>query len=312
MTTRAVAALAVIAMALGGPARPAACQDAEENGPPAPEAIRALIEQMARDDVSGKQASEKLAEIGDAAVPLLVEATEHHVPRVRYWSIAALSSTGDPRGLVAIKRLLDDPVPLVRSVAVWHLGRWFDEPEVRQAVLAKLQDEDPSVRGWVLKLIQQKKAVDAADSALDVLRNDEDPEVRYDALTTFVHLKGRDALGVMTQALREDESPLVRECAVRCCALVAPPDPQTGDLLIRALRDKDEKVRDTAATLLRKGFDQYFGFDPEAPLTVRHEAIRKWRNWYDGNRDKLVWNEENQRFEAGGAAPQDQPPDEDR
>jgi len=163
--------------------------------------------------------------------------------------------------------------------------------------MARLSDRNPSVRGWALKLIDEKKAVELAAEVNSVLENDEDPEVRYDALTTLVKLKGVQAVELLVRVLREEGSALVREGAVRCCALVSPPTPLTGDVLIRALRDKDQKVRDTAATLLRKGFDQYFAFDAAAPPAERHKAIRDWRNWYEANKNKLKWNEEKRRFD---------------
>jgi HEAT repeat protein len=198
--------------------------------------------------------------------------------------------------------MLDDPVPFVRSVAIWHLRRWLDEEETRNAVLDRLDDESPLVRGWVLKVVQQQDVQEAAESVREVALEDGDPEVRYDALATYAGLRGAEALDLLTEAWRTDESALVREGAVRCCTLIRPPTPATGDLLIRALRDEDTDVADTAATLLRKGFNQFFAFDPEAPLAQRHAAIRDWRNWYEAHKEELEWNEEKSRFEI--------PPDE--
>ena len=112
---------------------------------PTAEEIPGLIASMAKDDFAGKQASERLAAAGEAAVVPLIRATRHKTPRVRYWSISVLSSIGDK--------------------------------------------------------------------------------------------------------------------------------------------------------LLRKGFNQHFAFDEEAPLTERHRAIRQWRTWFDANKKQLVWNKENQRFD---------------
>lgn len=295
----------LIAFALLGAALRA--QDAEPKAKPKKptvEDIPALLEEMAKDDYAGMAACNKLAEIGKDAVPALVEATTSRQARVRYWSMAALSKIGDDAAVPALVARLEDGSALVRSVAVWQLQRWIDRDDVRKAVLERLEDENSSVRGWVLKLIQTRKLVGEIDRVKHVAMKDPDPEVRYDALTTATVLLGVDALPLLTEVWRTDADALVREGAVRCCALVEPRTPLTGDLLIRALRDKDQKVAEKAAELLRKGFNQYFAFDAEAPVAQRYQAIRDWRNWYEANKDKLEWSEERRRFQLPGEEPE--------
>lgn len=261
------------------------------------ETAQELVERMAKDDFSGFAACRELVEVGPPAVPALIRATKHEVPRVRYWSIAALSGIGSEEAVPAVKELLNDPAPLVRAVAVWHLGRWFDRPDVREAVVAVLRDDSPFVKGWALKLIQAKKHTHAADEVRALLEETV-PEVRYDALHTLAVLEGAGALEEMKKVVREDRSALVRECAVRCCTVVEPPSVETGRLLISALRDKDEGVRTVAVELLRKGFGQYFGFDPAAEPLEREKAVREWQNWYEANEAKLRWHEKSHRFEV--------------
>ena len=285
--------LAVLtASAFSQPAAPPA-----ESRQPAPETIPQLIERMARDDFNGQDTSRRLAEMGPAAVPALIQATSHQAPRVRYWSIAALSAIGDERAVPAITRLLDDPDSLVRAVAVWHLGRWFDRPEVREKVLAKLRDEDAFVRGWALRLVQARNCREAVPSVRSLLR-DKEPSVRYDALHTLAVMEGADALETLKKALQEDESPLVRECAVRCCTVLEPPTHRTAEVLISALRDKDESVRAVAAQLLRKGLGQDIAFDARADGAEREKAVRQWEAWYEAHKGELVWNEDKRRFEV--------------
>jgi HEAT repeat protein len=262
--------------------------------------VPALIDRMAENDYAGKEAMEQIVEVGEPAVPLLLKALERKSPRVRYWTIAALSGIGGDRARQAIQGMLGDPVPFVRSVAVWHLRGWTDQEDVRKLLLERLEDESPLVRGWALKVVQQKALDEAAERVRQMALEDEDPEVRYDALATCTRLRGPEALPLLVKAWRTDEEALVRGGAVRCCTLIDPPTPATGDLLIRALRDKDPEVADTAASLLRKGFNQFFAFDPEAPVAQRHAAIRDWRNWYEAHKDRLEWNEEKRRFEIPG------------
>jgi len=271
------------------------------------ETIPELVEQMAQDDYSGMAASRRLAQMREAALPALVAATEHEVARVRYWSIAALSSIGGDRALGAITGRLDDPTPLVRAVAVWHLGRWFNRPEVRHQVVAKLQDGSPLVRGWSLRLIQTKKYADALPAVREVLKAEE-PEVRYDALHTLAVLQGVAALETLKEVLGEDPDPLVREGALRCCTVIAPPTHKVAEVFIAALRDKDKGVRETGVQLLRKGFGEYFGFDADGEPLRRDRAMRRWEEWYQANKQKLRWNPKTRRFDivadTGEAAPE--------
>jgi HEAT repeat protein len=266
------------------------------------ESVADLIAQVAQDDYAGRAACDKLIAIGAPAVPELLEATRHAVPRVRYWSIAALSGIGDDRAPPAIQERLKDPDGLVRAVAVWHLGRWYDRAAVRDAALALLRDKDKFVRGWVLKLIAFKKDRDALPRVLALLQED-DEDVRYDALHTAAVLQGPDAVDLLKKAVQTDKSALVRECAARSCTVIEPPTPRTAEVLIEALGDPAEEVRQAAVTLLRKGFDQFFGFNPRGTAGDREAAAAKWREWYRANRDRLEWDPERRVFRVREQAP---------
>jgi HEAT repeat protein len=284
-----------LALALGAAVRAQEPPREEREAAPA-ETPAELIESMARDDFQGSAASRKLAAMGTPALPHLIRATEHEVPRVRYWSIAAMSSIGDERAVPAVLGLLDDPDGLVRAVAVWHSGRWFHRQDVREAVVGALEDASPFVRGWAMRVIQEKDYAEAVEPVRRLLEAPE-PEVRHDALHTLALLEGPAALETLEAALREDESALVRECAVRCCSVLDPPSAESAELLIAALRDKDEAVREAAARLLRKGFGRHFGFDAAGDPLEREEAVRRWREWYNANAERLRWCVENRRFE---------------
>ncbi len=297
---RQAIALAAAALGLAGAALAQAPAAPSAPEPSRPQTAQELIEQMGKDDFSGMAASRELARMGEPAIPGLVAALQDPVPRVRYWSIAALSDMGDDRVLPAILSRLDDEDALVRAVAVWHLGRWYGRPDVREPVLKRLDDASPFVRGWVLKLIQFKKDKEAAEKVRALLKSAE-PEVRYDALHTLAVLQGPDALDTLRQALREDESELVRECAIRCTTVIEPQTARVAEVLLIGLRDKDEAVREVAARLLRKGFGQSFAFDASAEPPIREEGARAWQEWYEANKEKLRWNAENRRFEVSQA-----------
>jgi HEAT repeat protein len=271
---------------------------------PAPRSIPELIDALAADDFSGMAASRELTERGTAAVPALIANLKNETPRARYWSIAALSGIGDDRAVPAILALLDDPDAMVRAVAVWHVSRWYDRPEVRTAVLARLDDRSSFVQGYVLKVIQTRQDAKAAPQVRAMLASPV-PEVRYDALHTLALMLGRDSLPAVRAALTEDKSPLVRRCALQCCTVIEPRRPDCAELLILGLRDQDQEVRETAVRLLRRGFGQYFGFDPAAEPMDREPAVRQWRSWYDENAARLRWNAKSRGFEAPGERAED-------
>ena len=121
--------------------------------------------------------------------------------------------------------------------------------------------------------------------------------MRYDALHTLAILQGPDVLTVLKDTLRRDSSPLVREGAVRCCTVVEPRTARTAEVLIAALRDPDPRVRECTASLLRKGFNQHFGFQPTARPEDREKAVRRWEEWYEANKTRLRWSAVHRRFE---------------
>jgi len=230
--------------------------------------IRKLIEKMAPDDFAGQYASRKLAEIGEPAVPALIAALTSDVPRVRYWSIAALSSIGDERAVPAVmERLEKDEDATVRAVAVWHLGRWFDREAVQQAVMATLEDADPFVRGWAFRVIQHKRHAGAVPRLRELLES-EDETVRYCALRTLAEVQGEDAIDVLSRMLREDTDPQVRAAAVFHLGSWFD-RPAVRELIVATLQDKDSYVRGWALNVIVD--NRYVEALPQAMALLRSE-----------------------------------------
>ncbi len=94
--------IAIAALALLAPASVLAGEGDRAADDGLPKSVPELIEHMARSDFAGMAASRKLTEMGRRAVPAVVRATRHDVPRVRYWSIAVLSGIGDERAVPAV------------------------------------------------------------------------------------------------------------------------------------------------------------------------------------------------------------------
>ena len=288
MTAVAIALCGILSGEVAGQDQDAASVDAEKRA-------AVLIAKMAESDVAAMGAMRELVTIGGPAVPALMESTSHETPRVRYWSIAALSGIGEDRAVPAVKKCLNDRVPLVRAVAVWHLGRWFHREDVRQSVVETLEDPDDFVRGWALNLIRERNFKDAIPRLVGMLESTEEA-IRYDALHTIALLEGPDSIPRLKKILQNDKSALVRKCALQCCTIINPPSPRTAEVLIVGLSDEDIQVRALAAELLRKGFDGYFGFNEKDPLREREKAVWLWQNWYRENKDRLKWDEKKRLF----------------
>lgn len=403
----------------------AACAAGAERDKEEPLSPDQMIEKMAENDWAGRHYHQKLTTMGKPVVPKLIDALDHEVPRVRYWSVGALAKIGDDRAVTPILESLEDPHQLVRAVAAWHLHRWFGREEVRKAVFGRLTDQNeqvqqwaaraiqenwqmqpvrtavmeridnpnPKVRGWALDIIREKKyrealprlreflesedlvrryaavralpdlageeAIPALKKALgedsspqvraaavhglgrwfdrppirrlilDTLRDEdefvsgwalnvvaekgykealpqvrsllrsEDPDVRYDAVRALARIAGPEALETLIEVVQEDESAAVRECALRTVTFMEPRSPRMGELLLPGLKDPEEDVRAAAAELLRKGFDQFFGYRADETLGARQEKIEEWEGWYRQHKDRLQWSEEKGRFEVG-------------
>jgi HEAT repeat protein len=94
-------------------------------------------------------------QVSDAVFGALVEGLSDPNPQVRFWSVQLLDHCPDPRAIVAIEPLLDDPVPRVRRNAVHALGCRLCKPawtgSLNEHTVAKIDrmatgDENGKVR----------------------------------------------------------------------------------------------------------------------------------------------------------------------
>ncbi|UBF23802.1 HEAT repeat domain-containing protein [Kovacikia minuta CCNUW1] len=142
-----------------------------------------------------------LVQIGEPAVPLLLEQLDSHNYTARAWAIRALAGIGDPRGLVTLLGAATADFSLsVRRAAARGLGmmRWHWFP----------QD--------LLEIAQEE----ALDALLFVAQQDEEWVVRYSAVVGLQALAGAIALthpdwlaqirSQFEQMATNDASPAVR------------------------------------------------------------------------------------------------------
>jgi HEAT repeat protein len=91
--------------------------------------------------------------IGDErSVPRLVELSSHPDESLRYAVVYGLSGRDHERAIAALIALSSDPDDDVRNWATFGLGSQttVDTPEVRNALAARLQEDDDEIRGEAL------------------------------------------------------------------------------------------------------------------------------------------------------------------
>ena len=267
-------------------------QDAQE--------IQTLMADMAKDDYSAQKAHARLVEIGAPAADALLAGLDSETPRVRYWSAAALAQIGEERAYEKLKTLArKDPDEIVRSTALWHL-QLYGRDEVYGIAADLLGDPSRMVRGWAMRVLRENQRPETLPRLRELMKSD-DPFTRADAVHAIVTLMPDGQVDFIKQVVSTDPASDVRLQALRCLTII-PKTPSILGVMIDALDDPDEEVRREAATLLRKGADQVFGYLPSDAAEARQAAIGQWREWYDANAAQLVWNDERRRFEPAAPA----------
>ena len=94
-----------------------------------------------------------LGHLKDArAIDLLVRMAGHESPAVRFGAVEGLLGHDDDRAVDALVTLSTDVAARVRDWATFGLGSLIerDTPQVREALMARLEDTDPDTRGEAL------------------------------------------------------------------------------------------------------------------------------------------------------------------
>lgn len=217
----------------------------------------------------------------------------------RQYIILKLTNTQDPSAAKLILQGIKDPDPLVRYAVAWQIGRLHathlnvgieaissldisQSPEIIQALISGLLDQDPWVRVQLIKTLPEI-AVKRSDDlllgkkikqSLLVQLSDPDPYIRSVGIRALgswradveVNATLRRALDDPTSMVRDaifwvrdgdfealveatyDESPEIRVKAVEFLSAWHLNNPRTVDLIIERLRDSDDRVVSQAIT----------------------------------------------------------------
>ena len=181
-----------------------------------------------------------------AIVPHLIEVLEDKIKAVQLAAIKSLAQIGDERAIVPLMELLvdsDGEVVWAAGVALSSFGELVPVDELGGLLGAR----DVSTRTNAIRALgatRRKDAIAYLAKALD----DPSSDVRTAAIEALSPILTKTTLELLIKAL-SDEKAKVRFCAVEALGFRTK-NPIAIDGLIGMLRDKDEKVRATAALWL--------------------------------------------------------------
>ena len=227
-----------------------------------------------------KEAAEALGDIGNAAVPGLLQSLAHSDWKVRAFAALGLGEVnqivdlgqvvdalgcrltdahpdvrdrsawalGEIESATAVQPLLKalhDREARVRARAAWALGE-IEDPSAVQGLLASLADSDAAVREksvWALGEIESDMAV----SELLPLLGDANAKVRRQVAWALGEIESSAAVPGLVQTLEDTDAEVRRQAA---WALGEIEHASAVDSLVVALKDGDWQVRKTAAWAL--------------------------------------------------------------
>ena len=215
--------------------------------------------------------------------PIAEEALMDKNADVAWWALRLMVEDSAPRvkdGYAKLdetyRKILASGASKLRAYAMEHVR--------------KLRETDPKKATAYLPLIRQ-------------LLGAKDARLRADTVWTVFELLDDGHLAFLRGVYEKDDDPIVQDNVLRCVTRMPAPPVESIELFILGMDSKDEKVRNLAGRLIRKGCKRYFGFNARDELDRRRAAIENWTNWYQANRAKLQWEPDLRKFLLPGQRP---------
>jgi HEAT repeat protein len=214
-------------------------------------AVPGLLQSLAQPDwkvrafaALGLGEVDRIVELGQVIDALGNRLTDVH-PDVRDRSAWALGEIEDPTAVEPLLKALDDGDARVRARAAWALGE-IEHPSAVSGLLAALADREAAVREksvWALGEIESDLAVDG----LLRLLSDANAKVRRQVVWALGEIESPAAVPGLVQTLTDSDVEVRRQSA---WALGEIEHASAVESLVVALRDSDWQVRRTAAWAL--------------------------------------------------------------
>jgi HEAT repeat protein len=228
--------------------RISAIDNLRKMGSKAAPAVPFLVEILGDRSEIGRAASDALTEIGSPAVESLLKALNNKRSCVRSNAVGALRKISDPRVEDALIKALKDKNAKVR----WGASSYFSEKATARAILfliEALRDEYSMVRENTISALGKLKDPRAIKPLIALLKEDDSIDILDQAVQALLQTKATDpdTIEVLIRALKEKRS-WVRRGVMAALSNIN--EPRIVDPLIEALRDADFVVRDQAARKL--------------------------------------------------------------
>lgn len=155
------------------------------------------------DETQAEQASIALIQMGQTAIPALLDLTHSPNTDARWWALRTLAQSPLSSTEWLVPFLLTDPVPEVRQCAALGLGTKADESAIQPLVRA-LSDKDSLVSSLSANaLIQIGKA--SVPSLIEIVQIGK-ATARVHALRALAEIRDHRAIPVMMKVMEEDSA----------------------------------------------------------------------------------------------------------
>ena len=163
-----------------------------------------LTDLTSGDESRAERSVPALIELGEEAIPALLDLTKSPNADFRWWALRVLAAS--PHSSTGwLIRFLDDPAPEVRQCAALGLAEKADEVATESLVRA-MNDEDAMVCNLAAHaLVEIGKP--AVPSLIEAVR-DESQAVRIHAIRALAEIKDYRAIPVLMQVIEEDSAAL--------------------------------------------------------------------------------------------------------
>lgn len=163
-----------------------------------------LTDLTSGDESRAERSVSALIELGEEAIPALLDLTKSPNADFRWWALRVLAAS--PHSSTGwLIRFLDDPAPEVRQCAALGLAEKADEAATESLVRA-LNDEDVMVCNLAAHALV-KIGKPAVPSLIEAVR-DESQAVRIHAIRALAEIKDYRAIPVLMQVIEEDSAAL--------------------------------------------------------------------------------------------------------
>jgi HEAT repeat protein len=155
------------------------------------------------DEERAEQAVSGLVELGEEAIPSLLDLTRSDDVDSRWWAIRTLAGSPLCRTEWLIPFLTNDPAPEIRQCAALGLAGKPDESATQPLVQA-LSDEDSMVSSLAANALVKIGSA-AVPSLIEIVTNGKQ-SARIHALRALAEIKDHRAIPIMMKVMQEDSA----------------------------------------------------------------------------------------------------------